>query len=70
MAGHTLTYYLAQENQRGRSSISLDMSGEFLECVYIFAIRYNGRKIAVGKLPDAILDRCIQDISLVGLEPK
>ena len=67
--GHSATYYLGQEGPQAHSSVTLDMSGEFSECVFVrIALRYDGEKLVADELPDAAIERCNQLLALVGLE--
>ena len=67
--GNSATYYLGQEGTRLHSSVTLDMSGEFSECVFVrIAIRYDGSRIAASELPNAVQEHYNELLSLVGLE--
>ena len=67
--GNAATYYLGQEGPRAHSSVTLDMSGEFSECVFVrIALRYDGDNIVANDLPDAAIQHCNQLLHLVGLD--
>ena len=69
IVGNSITYYLGQEESRIHSSVTLDMSGEFSECVFVrMALRYDGEKIVISDLPDAVLKHYNQLLSLIGLD--
>ena len=69
--GNSATYYLGQEGSRAHSSVTLDMSGEFSECVFVrIALRYDGKQIAASELPEAAIEHYNQLLALVGLEPE
>ena len=67
--GNAITYYLGQEGARMHSSIVLDMSGEFSECVFLrLALRYDASEIELDELPVATIEHCNRLLALVGLE--
>ena len=67
--GNSATYYLGQEGPRAHSSVTLDMSGEFSECVFVrVALRYDGETIVAADLPDAAIEHYNQLLTLVGLD--
>ena len=67
--GNSITYYLGQEGPRAHSSIVLDMSGEFSECVFLrLALRYDASAIALEEVPAATIEHCNRLLALVGLE--
>lgn len=69
--GNSVTYYLEQEGARSSSSISLDMSDEFSECVFVHAVlRYNGNEIRFSDLPNVAIQHYNQLLSLIGMESK
>ena len=67
--GNSITYYLGQEGSRTHSSVVLDMSGEFSECIFLkLALRYDASEIALDELPVATIEHCNRLLALVGLE--
>lgn len=67
--GNSITYYLGQEGPRLHSSVTLDMSGEFSECIFVRTVlRYDRERIAVSDLPEAVLEHYNQLLSLIGLD--
>ena len=67
--GNSVTYYLGQEGPRTHSSVVLDMSGEFSECVFLrLALNYDATRIALSELQRATIDHCDQLLALVGLD--
>lgn len=69
VVGNSITYYLGQEGTRIHSLVTLDMSGEFSECVFVrIVLRYDGAKIILSDLPEAVLEHYNQLLSLIGLD--
>ena len=67
--GNSVTYYFGQDEPRTHSSVTVDMSGEFSECVFVrAAVGYAGDKITTSALPEPLLQHCDELLSLVGLE--
>ena len=67
--GNSITYYLGQEGPRAHSSIGLDMSGEFSECVFLrLVLRYDASAIALDELPATTIEHYNNLLALVGLE--
>ncbi|MDD9992728.1 MAG: hypothetical protein OXP75_13090, partial [Rhodospirillales bacterium] len=66
--GSSVTYYFGQEESRTHSSVTLDMSGEYSECVFVrLALGYDGSEISHDELSQPVLDHIGQLLSYVGL---
>ena len=69
IVGSSVTYYLGQEGARSQSSVSLDMSSEFSECVFVRTVlSYNGDEIVFSDLPNAAIQHYNQLLSMIGME--
>ena len=67
--GSSATYYFGPEGALAHSSVTIDMSDEFSECVFVrIALGYDGGEIASDQLPDDAMLHCNQLLALVGLE--
>ena len=67
--GGSVTYYLEQEGARSHSSVSIDMSNEISECVFVRAVlRYSGNEISLSDLPNVAVQHYNQLLSLIGME--
>lgn len=67
--GNSVTYYFGQEGSRIHSSVTLDMSGEFSECIFVrIVLRYDGERIAISDLADAVIEHYNQLLNLIGLD--
>ncbi|MCY4461263.1 MAG: hypothetical protein OXC26_12850 [Albidovulum sp.] len=67
--GNSVTYYLGQHDLRLHSSITLDMSGEFSDCVFVrIAMGFDANKISAVELKDAVVEHGNSLLALVDLE--
>ncbi len=67
--GNSITYYLGQRDLRLHSSITLDMSGEFSDCVFVrIAMGFDANKISAVGLKDAVVEHSNSLLALVDLE--
>ena len=67
--GHSVTYYLGQEEQRSYSSVTLDISNESSEYVFVrVELRYDGDKVQLSDLPDLAIRHYSQLLSFIDLE--
>lgn len=67
--GHSVTYYLGQEGQRSSSSVTLDISDEIPEHVFVrILLRYDGDQIQIDDLPDSATRHYAELLSLIDLE--
>lgn len=66
--GHSVTHYFGQTGSRLHSSVTLDMSGEYTDCIFVrLSVAYDGSMISVSDLRQPILQHLTQLLSLVGL---
>ena len=69
--GHSVTYYLGEEGPRAHSAVTLDMSGEFSECIFVrVVLRFEGEKISTNELPEAAIKHYNELLAIVGLDPE
>ena len=69
--GNAVMYYFGQEGPRSYSSVGVDMSGEFSDCVYVtVAIGYDSTKIGMDELPEPVIQHYNQLLSVIGFEPE
>ena len=67
--GNAVTFYLGQHGPRLYSSITLDMSGEFSECVFVrTAIAFDASKISASGLKEPVVEHSNSLFTLIGLE--
>ena len=67
--GNSATYYFGQHDLRLHSSITLDMSGEFSDCVLVrIAIGFDANRISASGLKDAVVEHSNSLLALVDLE--
>ena len=67
--GNSVTYYFGQHDLRLHSSITLDMSGEFSDCVFVrIAMGFDANKISAVGLKDAVVEHSNSLLPLVDLE--
>lgn len=67
--GSSVTYYLEKEGARSHSSVSLDMSDEFSECVFVHVVlRYDSNEILSSDIPSLATHHYNQLLSLIGME--
>ncbi len=67
--GNSVTYYFGQYGPRLHSSITLDMSGEFSECVFVrIAIGFDASKISASELKEPVVEHGNSLLTLIGLE--
>ena len=69
LIGNAVTYYFGQDDPRLHSSITLDMSGEFSDCVFVrVAMGFDASMVSVAGLKDAVVAHSNSLLALVGLE--
>ena len=69
IVGNSVTYYLGQDGPRLHSSITLDMSGEFSECVFVrIAVGFDADEITASELAEPVVEHSNSLLNLVGLE--
>ena len=67
--GNSVTYYLGQHDLRLHSSITLDMSGEFSDCIFVrIAIAFDANRISASRLKEPVIDHSNTLLALIGLE--
>lgn len=67
--GNSVTYYFGKHNLRLHSSVTLDMSGEFSDCVFVrIAIGIDANEISDVGLKTTVIDHGNSLLTLVGLE--
>ena len=67
--GNSVTYYFGQEGARLYSSVGIDMSNQFSDCVFArTTIGYDGAKIVLKELPEATIHHYNKLLTIVGLE--
>ena len=67
--GNSITYYFGQDDLRLHSSITLDMSGEFPECVFVrIAIGFDANRISALELKDEVVEHSNSLLALIDLE--
>ncbi len=67
--GNSVTYYFGQHDLRLHSSITLDMSGEFSDCVFVrIAMGFDASRISAERLKDAVIEHSNSLLALVDLE--
>lgn len=67
--GNSVTYYFGQDDVRLHSSITLDMSGEFSDCVFVrIAMGFDADGIPAVGLKDAVVEHSNSLLALVDLE--
>ncbi|MYI69250.1 MAG: hypothetical protein F4103_11120 [Boseongicola sp. SB0673_bin_14] len=69
LIGNAVTYYFGQHDPRLHSSITLDMSGEFSDCVLVrVAMGFDASMVSVAGLKDAVIEHGNSLLALVDLE--
>ncbi|MDE0697433.1 MAG: hypothetical protein OXH76_16550 [Boseongicola sp.] len=69
LIGNAVTYYFGQHGPRLHSSITLDMSGEFSDCVLLrVAMGFDASMVSVAGLKDAVVEHGNSLFALVDLE--
>ncbi len=69
LIGNSATYYFGQHDSRLHSSITLDMSGEFSDCVFIrIAMGFDASRISATGLRAAAVDHIESLLALIDLE--
>ena len=67
--GNSITYYFGQHDLRLHSSITLDMSGEFPDSVFVrIAMGFDANRIFAVGLKDAVVEHSSSLLALVDLE--
>ena len=66
--GGSVTYYFGQHGARTHSSVTLDMSGDFSECIFVrISIGFDGEKIPADELSASTLGHISELLTLIGL---
>jgi len=67
--GNSVTYYFGQHGLRLHSSVTLDMSGEFSDCVFVrVAMGFDASEISAVGLKEPTVEHGSSLLNLVGLE--
>jgi len=67
--GHSVTHYFGKQSPRLHSSITLDMSWEFSDCVFVrAAMGFDANEISTTGLKEQVVSHSKSLLALVGLE--
>ena len=69
--GNAVSYHFGSEGSRVHSSLVLDMSSEFSDCIFIrITVTYDALQLSVHELSEHIIQHCHHLLFVAGLGPK